>query len=91
MTHPWIIVIYFKKYPILKEVRDKCNREEKSKLDEAFNIIYREKLEIFKEKRNKSWQWALRKEYEKLHPEVKKENYLIEEKEEILKQEYKIE
>ena len=90
MEAPLIMLIYFKKHPILKEIWNKCNEEEKNKLHEAFTIISSKKWEVNEEKRNKSCKWALRREYEKLHPEIKKEKYFIVEKEEILKQEYNI-
>lgn len=44
-----MVAIYSKKHPILKEVRKRCNTEEKEKLEEAMNIIHNKKVEIQKE------------------------------------------
>lgn len=44
-----MVALYSKKHPILKEVRKRCNTEEKETLDKAMNIIHNKKVEIHKE------------------------------------------
>lgn len=41
--------VYLRRYPMLKKVRDKCNREEKIQIDETCKLINKKKIEIQKE------------------------------------------